>query len=714
MENSKSNYDILQDNKTKVLKFAKDVFAKDVESSNINKDEIEAKLESAKEKLSVGGFSEAISLLDEIKDNKLGIIWHKSGDLDNGTEALVRDARNITDRSEDLKKDAGEKYAMQVLNLVRASIDLLGDENDDKTNKSKEKLKDIALGSLENIDSLPERIKEYNSAIVEVLKESGMEDVEKKLQFAKEIQNFNDEHKHIVTLSSARRMANRSVRDDKKSETIDTEVDTLIQEVDTTIIEADIMLNGLTDTQEEAWKAIANREKQKLPDWYNKMEPYQQTLLQKHAGEIAKGNKVIPTQLLSSVPGIKNGYLKVTAIEQVNGSDPKILLESLHCGAPATKIKNISKEDKQKIVDENVKQLQSFVEDGRNINLNILTSKTPFNLRGEDFISNQIYKAKNNNVVVSSSPLNRWGWLGAGRDNKVFKGELKSIADSLSGPDTKNVAKFLKNGSSFFENLGEKISFGLYKSTETKAKDELGPGKIVDANLAKILEKSIEARKLIDSPNSPFANLKLNVAMDIVEHAINSDSLKKAIPIRINFCKSGKDRTGILLMKQSHEAICCELGIDPNSEKGLASLLKQVSGGHTQEMAGIQGGSIGCHSIKTNPEFGLEPIHEKVIGGIINQKSSSFNSNVKLNKDPKKQDDLKPPLYKKVRINEDKNQDLKFDKDKPLKFDQNKEIKGILKKPLNKNNGDNIIKPDKTPPPQKKNVTFKKEDNRLI
>ena len=36
---------------------------------------------------------------------------------------------------------------------------------------------------------------------------------------------------------------------------------------------------------------------------------------------------------------------------------PKILSETLHCGAPATKIKVVDKEARQKIVDENIKQL---------------------------------------------------------------------------------------------------------------------------------------------------------------------------------------------------------------------------------------------------------------------------------------------------------------------------------------------------------------------
>ena len=52
-------------------------------------------------------------------------------------------------------------------------------------------------------------------------------------------------------------------------------------------------------------------------------------------------------------------------------------------------------------------------------------------------------------------------------------------------------------------------------------------------------------------------------------------------------------------------------------------------------MAGVQGGSIGCHSVKTNPEFALNK-SDKAINGIINQKSSKFNSSVKVVKEKKK------------------------------------------------------------------------------
>ncbi|MEM6338916.1 MAG: hypothetical protein AAF673_03200, partial [Pseudomonadota bacterium] len=109
----------------------------------------------------------------------------------------------------------------------------------------------------------------------------------------------------------------------------------------------------------------------------------------------------------------------------------------------------------------------------------------------------------------------------------------------------------------------------------------------------------------------------------------------KKYPNDVNFCKSGKDRTGYVQKKNTQRAVANHLGIDPKSKLGQKNFLNQVAGGHTQEMAGIQGGTTGCHSIKTNPEFALNP-EDKIANKIVNQKSSHFNSKIKTVKKEKK------------------------------------------------------------------------------
>lgn len=164
--------------------------------------------------------------------------------------------------------------------------------------------------------------------------------------------------------------------------------------------------------------------------------------------------------------------------------------------------------------------------------------------------------------------------------------------------------------------------------------------------MAKDLGVAMECRNLADSTtlgsSSENINLELTAKMHIVVNSakLEDGSLNKAlpqktidkIPVIVDFCKSGKDRTGYAQTKNTQLAVAAHLGIDPQSKLGQKNLASQVAGNHTQEMAGVQGGSIGCHTIKTNPEFGLNK-QDKAMSGVINQKSSHFNSSVKVEKD---------------------------------------------------------------------------------
>ena len=240
--------------------------------------------------------------------------------------------------------------------------------------------------------------------------------------------------------------------------------------------------------------------------------------------------------------------------------------------------------------------------------------------------------------------------LGGGRDTRQFRDNLSKIGQGLeeneSLKNVSNVSKYLKKGGSRFGNFVEAITFGAYKTTETKAKAELAELKGKNSDLARDLGVAMEARNLADSStlfaDAQNVNLELTAKMNIVRNSVKLEGggLYKAfprktidsipsIPSDVNFCKSGKDRTGYVQTKNTQMAVATHLGIDPKSSLGQRNLVSQVAGSHTQEMAGIQGGTIGCHSIKTNPEFGLSSEDKKAMDGVINQKSSHFNSKIK-------------------------------------------------------------------------------------
>ena len=628
---SKSNFEVLNDNREKTL-----AFAKGVDGTPPVKIDIEARKKEAQQLFIDGDLSGAIKKLDQIKDNRLGIVWHESQDLGNGTSSLVRDARKVTTDETLLKIDAPEKYAMQLLNQTRGASDLIDKSNLSPEAKelAKKKLMHIATDAMANIDNLGSKtVKNYNTQMLHVLESSGIAEPEKKLKFASEIANFKDDHQHIVTLTTA------SDRNSKPH----------------TVYEAEIMLNGLTDKQINQYQDIARSTPGKPcgVEWFDKMDKYKQDLLRPVALDISLGNKVIPTQLLSDVVGVRNAYQKVTAISSATSPEPKILSQTLHSGTPTTKVKTVGKEARQEITNENLKQLKSFLPPEERMNLNILTSKTPFNARGENFVSDQLKKGKKEveGVSVSASPINRWRLIGGGgRDTKQFEQNLANVGKGLEKEvGLKHVSKYLQKGGSRFGNFVEAISFGAYETTQTKAQKELKVLNKLKPDLVLSLVVATSARSLVDSStlmaNSENVNLELTAKMAIVKnsvkspdgalHAVVGKKIAKEYPNDVNFCKSGKDRTGYAQANETREVVSAYLDVDPKSQLGKKNFLGQLAGGHTQEMAGVQGGTIGCHSIKTNPEFGLNK-SDRFASGIIDQQSSHFNSSIKTVKKPEK------------------------------------------------------------------------------
>ena len=628
---SKSNFEVLNDNREKTL-----AFAKGVDGTPPVKIDIEARKKEAQQLFIDGDLSGAIKKLDQIKDNRLGIVWHESQDLGNGTSSLVRDARKVTTDEALLKIDAPEKYAMQLLNQTRGASDLIDKSNLSPEAKelAKKKLMHIATDAMANIDNLGSKtVKNYNTQMLHVLESSGIAEPEKKLKFASEIANFKDDHQHIVTLTTA------SDRNSKPH----------------TVYEAEIMLNGLTDKQINQYQDIARSTPGKPcgVEWFDKMDKYKQDLLRPVALDISLGNKVIPTQLLSDVVGVRNAYQKVTAISSATSPEPKVLSQTLHSGTPTTKVKTVGKEARQEITNENLKQLKSFLPPEERMNLNILTSKTPFNARGENFVSDQLKKGKKEveGVSVSASPINRWRLIGGGgRDTKQFEQNLANVGKGLEKEvGLKNVSKYLQKGGSRFGNFVEAISFGAYETTQTKAQKELKVLNKLKPDLVLSLVVATSARSLVDSStlmaNSENVNLELTAKMAIVKnsvkspdgalHAVVGKKIAKEYPNDVNFCKSGKDRTGYAQANETREVVSAYLDVDPKSQLGKKNFLGQLAGGHTQEMAGVQGGTIGCNSIKTNPEFGLNK-SDRFASGIIDQQSSHFNSSIKTVKKPEK------------------------------------------------------------------------------
>ena len=91
---AKTNYELLEENKKAVLAFADGVADPGVTTASdvmTLSQGIKDKTSEVQSLVANGDLNAAIKKLDEIKDNKIGVVWHESADLGNGTSALVRE-----------------------------------------------------------------------------------------------------------------------------------------------------------------------------------------------------------------------------------------------------------------------------------------------------------------------------------------------------------------------------------------------------------------------------------------------------------------------------------------------------------------------------------------------------------------------------------------------------------------------------------------------
>ena len=299
----------------------------------------------------------------------------------------------------------------------------------------------------------------------------------------------------------------------------------------------------------------------------------------------------------------------------------------MHCGAPASSAKLADDQGKQAIADLNIEQLQSFSKNGK-VTLNVLNSGIlALDKVNEGYIFSQLKTVakRENGVNFSASPINDWRRVpGAGRDHTEFRKNLEKIGEDIKNiPDLKNIGIYLSKGD---------------KSLAKNAFQELDILEKSNPELARTLRAAVEARSLIDKPvilEKSNINLAVTNKISIVDTALGNErselskivsmSTKSSFFSRVDFCKSGKDRTGYVETKNTSEAVASYLGVDPSSKLGKENLFNQVAAGHTQEMAGVQGGTMGCHGIKQSFVFSLIK-NDKAIDGILNQKTADYNA----------------------------------------------------------------------------------------
>jgi hypothetical protein len=216
-------FEILKHNKKNTQRFAVDI---------VNKPRKPNKIEDLKTSISnyldQNDFTNAISLLAELKDTRSNITYIRSEDLGKKTKCLVRDGREAIDPP----IIGPEGYSMMCANHTRGALMLLDNafERGEIDSTQRDNAKNIVQASAikfiketlsfdgdnstlsiekqnnkkdkeSYISKLEEKTKEFNKKLIDTLKNNGIKDSKKQLVVAKEFANFNDEHYHVGTIS---------------------------------------------------------------------------------------------------------------------------------------------------------------------------------------------------------------------------------------------------------------------------------------------------------------------------------------------------------------------------------------------------------------------------------------------------------------------------------------------------------------------------------
>ncbi|MBA8666349.1 hypothetical protein H1Q59_00335 [Holosporaceae bacterium 'Namur'] len=575
-------------------------------------------------------YSELIEQLEENRDAGEGIKWIRAT-LEDGSKVLIRDARNVNPNAPP-PLDSPESYKIQFLNAARAAEELLdlelGNTNSHEIQGLKNTVRLTVMNFLEN-NLGKDDIKKENTTLVEILKAAGIENAGKKISVAKDFGNLSDQHYHVTTITKQKDSQGK----------------------DSLVVESDAMLLWLTDNQKLQYLAIKHAKRgenieltikgeQVNMGWYNNLAPHLKDLVHKHAGKIAEGKFVLPTQLRGELIGIRNAHSKTTYVSSPLIDSKPITLEmkarTLHAGTASFHGKQISKEERQEIATENLRQLQSFVLQGRTTTINVLNS--PANPTGIDSaIHEQVGKGQEKlGGRRATTPFNIWR-LVSRNDNTGFEKILSDVGIISNSIGLFDIRDFLTTG-----------------KNEQAAREQLVSQKIESPRpeVLEALEHAINAKHIMTTshlfrdPNN--SNLELSTEMNAVAFSLLHGTLNKDAKLNnitlsevVVQCASGKDRTGLELTDQSFKATNESLQLKGKQGQQIENLKTQVKGGHTQFMASANGGTRGAHGIKkdTLAAFPQDPYKDNIEG--LQQNTASHNKF-------KYEDREKQPLITKI------------------------------------------------------------------
>lgn len=624
MTNIKEQFDA---DKAKLLSQTTKYLKNNISAQDISPELISQYRNEAIDQVKEGNFNSALQTLEKLRDAKSGIVLHEIKPEDGASTSpiIIRDARKCKNPS----VRETESFEMQYLNAIRAGMDMSDIEKKPElkdalqkkaaefiTNFHKDDQKQNKLEDQENYQKiLRQKLQGEIANIAALLEQNGIKSSYKKLNIAKDFQNFNDTPANVVTISSIKGAG-----------------------VQHTIVEAEVALKGLTDEQLGDYEAIRSEDTKK-PKWYTKMPSWEQDLCRKYVEQIIDGKHVIPTQLRQIV-GMKNAFEKTTAIFDTESKKLELLHTSKHAGSLASLARD--KSSRQDITNKNARQAQEWIGENRKLHCNTFNSGPIGAGDDPEIVKRTTTAMQQVGGRETNTAFNDFRFLGVSNDLTGVKKSLEAIAKGLDNdPDFNAVKSYIKPRGFFSRLFGINVPKG--NVAETEIEKLLKSNKINEAT-AEILKSAINLRKEVEQADvwirfGDRENVSLKVSTqlnNLTNQIVKADDKAKANPEIeatkglnrtnlveeiLNMCASGKDRTGLAEHDQSATAIAKKTKIPV--EQIDAQL---ISAGHTAQQAGgvyAGGATIGCYGTKKENKAGLPQSRKEGLLNIIEVSAAS-------------------------------------------------------------------------------------------
>ncbi len=522
------------------------------------------------------------------------------------TPTLVRNAFNRNPKARIIR--GSEASLKQFVNLVAATIDVLEIDK----NIPAEILKKIDLelkvkiasfaADIAGISSqakLESKVHEAKKSLVLFLKNRGVADAEKKLDYAKDYQSFKYTNHNVATISQVSGHA---------------------------VVEAEIAFKGFTEEQE--------RQFIDLRDGKTVISEFESCLMAKHSAAILDGRHVIPARK-HSLPGASI-FEKVTLVtksseqiarERVISPETRVLEEVLTNFHSATLASLCDDETlRDRMTKQNIEQVKQLT--GSRLHINLLNGKSwrPKNSDREIVErvtkANEIKSGGRNKARLSTTTCVNWlRRFGTSSDLRGVKSYIREIVSAIKPPKSNpEQIKGAKISPPILKSLADYMSFGKGSSTKISKKlDAIALNGGGQAHIREILRETMVLAKKVrkvdsffrffDKENASFEVVKSlnrisylisNLPPHIKEIGFDSDLLPKDRVLVC--CTYGRDRTGLATTLNSIDAVEKKLKeeMHTNPKEACEALAMSSSAGHMAGSAMAGFGVAGNIGIKPN------------------------------------------------------------------------------------------------------------------